>query len=114
MLFRSKETNPELYEEWKPGMGPALRQLWPISEEGIRRSPYWRPDWRVALVAEASIRHWAVARKAHEGDNPARLVALGNTDAATFWTPNGEIPLPYIVGSQFGQVDIKATEPGAP
>lgn len=107
--------NPE-YVHWKSTMGPALRLLWPKGA----RSPYWRPDWRVSLVAEASVRHWSKAwQAAHESadrqDGPGGfLVALANVDEAAWWSWDGELPAGYEVGGGFGQVEIKRWQDGDP
>ena len=57
-----------------------------------QRSPFWRPDWRMSMVAEASVRHWIAAFKAVQEGH--RLIALRNVDAAVFWTPDRHGPRP--------------------
>ncbi|MET7457956.1 hypothetical protein ABZT03_40120 [Streptomyces sp. NPDC005574] len=52
----------EPYKKYKTRLSVALRLLWPKRPES--RSPFWRPDWRMSMVAEASVRHWTVAFKA--------------------------------------------------
>jgi hypothetical protein len=64
----------------------ALRKLYPVSKPG----PWWRPDWRSAIVAEASTRLWAVAWRAVQAG--ATLVQVGNTDQVAFLLPEGEDP----------------------
>lgn len=96
------------YKAYKTRLSIALRLLWP-KREG-QRSPFWRPDWRMSMVAEASVRHWSVAFKAvQEG---SRLVGLFNVDAAAFWTPDGTAPATYRIGTSFGEVKAKFIEPG--
>ncbi|MFE2214499.1 hypothetical protein ACFW93_21460, partial [Streptomyces canus] len=50
------------YKAYKTRLSIALRLLWPKRAE--QRSPFWRPDWRMSMVAEASVRHWSVAFRA--------------------------------------------------
>jgi hypothetical protein len=64
----------------------ALRKLYPVSKPG----PWWRPDWRAAIVAEASTRLWAVAWRAVQAG--ATLVQVGNTDQVAYLLPEGEDP----------------------
>ncbi|MFF3343598.1 hypothetical protein [Streptomyces flavidovirens] len=76
------------YKAYKTRLSIALRLLWPNRQE--QRSPFWRPDWRMSMVAEASVRHWTMAFKpVQEGH---KLIALGNVDAAVFWTPPRHVP----------------------
>ncbi|MFI5681801.1 hypothetical protein [Streptomyces cellulosae] len=78
----------EPYKAYKTRLSIALRLLWPKRQE--QRSPFWRPDWRMSMVAEASVRHWTVAFKGvQEGHT---LIALRNVDAAVFWTPANPTP----------------------
>ncbi|MGW1507090.1 hypothetical protein ACWCQW_53460 [Streptomyces mirabilis] len=84
----------EPYKNYKTRLSIALRLRWP--KRPSQRSPFWRPDWRMSMVAEASVRHWLNAFKAvQEGHT---LVALRNVDAANFWTPPGT----YQIGTGFG------------
>lgn len=96
------------YKAYKTRLSIALRLLWP-KREG-QRSPFWRPDWRMSMVAEASVRHWSVAFRAVQEGN--RLVGLFNVDAAAFWTPDGTAPSTYRIGTGFGEVKAKFIEPG--
>ncbi|WRZ87766.1 DnaB helicase C-terminal domain-containing protein [Streptomyces sp. NBC_01007] len=90
----------EPYKNYKTRLSIALRLLWPKRQE--QRSPFWRPDWRMSMVAEASVRHWTVAFKAvQEGHT---LIALRNVDAAIFWTPKDTPPGTYRIGTGFGEV----------
>ncbi|MCT9010562.1 type II toxin-antitoxin system prevent-host-death family antitoxin [Streptomyces rhizosphaerihabitans] len=98
----------ESYANYKTRVSIALRLLWPKSEE--QRSPFWRPDWRMSMVAEASVRHWTVAFKAvQEGHT---LIALRKVDAAIFWTPDQTPPDTYRIGTGFGEVKAKFIQPG--
>lgn len=92
--------------EAKRAISTAIRALWPKQA----RSPFWRPDWNIAVRAEASVRHWITADRAvREG---ATLVSLGMTDEAAFVAPAGAdqgwAPAPYTIGAGFGQVKHKA------
>ncbi|MFD8221765.1 type II toxin-antitoxin system prevent-host-death family antitoxin [Streptomyces sp. NPDC059697] len=98
----------EPYKKYKTRLSIALRLLWP--KRASQRSPFWRPDWRMSMVAEASVRHWTVAFKAvQEGHT---LIALRNVDAAIFWTPPGTPPATYRIGTGFGEVKAKFIQPG--
>ncbi|MFG2959471.1 DnaB-like helicase C-terminal domain-containing protein [Streptomyces sp. NPDC048291] len=96
------------YKAYKTRLSIALRLLWPKRPE--QKSPFWRPDWRMSMVAEASVRHWAVAFKAVlEGHT---LVALRNVDQAIFWTPPDTPPPTYRIGTGFGEVKRKFIHSG--
>ncbi|MGP4009912.1 DnaB-like helicase C-terminal domain-containing protein [Streptomyces sp. 4N124] len=96
------------YKTYKTRLSIALRLLWPKRAE--QRSPFWRPDWRMSMVAEASVRHWAVAFRAVQDGHT--LIALRNVDAAVFWTPDGTPPATYRIGTGFGEVKAKYIQPG--
>lgn len=101
--------NPYLL--YKQSVSRPLRLLWPKGA----RSPFYRPDWRVSMVAEASVRHWlkasaAVRHEAGPGGSGAFLVSLRNVDEALWWTPAGDLPHGYEEGTAFGQVKRKAVE----
>ncbi|MEV6048795.1 type II toxin-antitoxin system prevent-host-death family antitoxin [Streptomyces xanthochromogenes] len=98
----------EPYKAYKTRLSIALRLLWPKRQE--QKSPFWRPDWRMSMVAEASVRHWTVAFKAVQEGH--RLIALRNVDAAVFWTPPGTAPDTYRIGTGFGEVKAKFIQPG--
>jgi hypothetical protein len=89
------------YVQYKASASSALRILWPKEA----KSPFWRPDWRVSVVAEASVRHWVQADRAVKMG--AVLASLKSVDEAVFWTPDGAVPAPYTEGAAFGQVKIK-------
>ncbi|MFD5814168.1 DnaB-like helicase C-terminal domain-containing protein [Streptomyces sp. NPDC127038] len=99
----------DAYAHYKTRVSIALRLLWPKREE--QRSPFWRPDWRMSMVAEASVRHWTVAFKAVQEGHP--LIALRKVDAAIFWTPDETPPDTYRIGTGFGEVKAKFIQPGA-
>ncbi|WP_314223538.1 DnaB-like helicase C-terminal domain-containing protein [Streptomyces zaehneri] len=96
------------YKAYKTRLSIALRLLWPKRPES--RSPFWRPDWRMSMVAEASVRHWTVAFKAVQAGHT--LIALRNVDAAIFWTPDETAPDTYRIGTGFGEVKAKFIQPG--
>ena len=96
------------YKAYKTRLSIALRLLWPKRAE--QRSPFWRPDWRMSMVAEASVRHWSVAFRAVQDGH--KLIALRNVDAAVFWTPDGVPPATYRIGTGFGEVKAKFIQPG--
>ncbi|WP_443066978.1 DnaB-like helicase C-terminal domain-containing protein [Streptomyces sp. NBC_01261] len=98
----------EPYTAYKTRLSIALRLLWPKREE--QKSPFWRPDWRMSMVAEAAVRHWTVAFKAVlEGHT---LVALRSVDQAIFWTPPDTPPDTYRIGTGFGEVKRKFVQSG--
>ncbi|MGI5414043.1 DnaB-like helicase C-terminal domain-containing protein [Streptomyces chartreusis] len=98
----------EPYKAYKTRLSIALRLLWPKREE--QKSPFWRPDWRMSMVAEASVRHWTTAFKAvQEGYT---LIALRNVDAAVFWTAPDAPPDTYRIGTGFGEVKAKFVQAG--
>ncbi|MFH8492372.1 DnaB-like helicase C-terminal domain-containing protein [Streptomyces longisporoflavus] len=96
------EAGGEPYIEYKRRLSIALRLLWPKGERV--NSPFWRPDWRLSMVAEASVRHWIVAWGAVQDGHS--LIALRNVDEAVFWT-DGTAPAKYKVGTGFGEVKVK-------
>ncbi|WP_329437956.1 DnaB-like helicase C-terminal domain-containing protein [Streptomyces canus] len=96
------------YKAYKTRLSIALRLLWPKRAE--QRSPFWRPDWRMSMVAEASVRHWSVAFRAVQQGH--QLLALRNVDAAVFWSPDGTAPDTYRIGTGFGEVKAKFIQPG--
>ncbi|MFI1035178.1 hypothetical protein [Streptomyces sp. NPDC020951] len=97
------------YKAYKTRLSIALRLLWPKRQE--QRSPFWRPDWRMSMVAEASVRHWSVAFRAVQDGH--KLIALRNVDAAVFCTPPGTPPATYRIGTGFGEVKANFVQPGA-
>ncbi|MFF3617520.1 DnaB-like helicase C-terminal domain-containing protein [Streptomyces sp. NPDC002580] len=102
------QVGSDAYAAYKTRVSIALRLLWPKRQE--QRSPFWRPDWRMSMVAEASVRHWTVAFKAvQEGHT---LIALRKVDAAIFWTPGQTPPDTYRIGTGFGEVKAKFLQPG--
>ncbi|MFF3312800.1 DnaB-like helicase C-terminal domain-containing protein [Streptomyces sp. NPDC002952] len=98
----------EPYKNYKTRLSIALRLLWPKRPES--RSPFWRPDWRMSMVAEASVRHWTIAFKAVQAGHA--LIALRNVDAAIFWVPDKTAPDTYRIGTGFGEVKAKFIQPG--
>ncbi|MFD4878575.1 DnaB-like helicase C-terminal domain-containing protein [Streptomyces sp. NPDC058420] len=102
------EAGGQPYKAYKTRLSIALRLLWPKRQE--QRSPFWRPDWRMSMVAEASVRHWVAAFNAVQAGHT--LIALRNVDAAVFWTPPGTPPDTYRIGTGFGEVKAKFIEHG--
>jgi len=102
------EVGGEPYKAYKTRLSIALRLLWPKRKE--QKSPFGRPDWRMSMVAEASVRHWAVAFRAVQDGHT--LIALRNVDAAIFWTPPATPPDTYRIGTGFGEVKAKFIERG--
>ncbi|MEU9214828.1 DnaB-like helicase C-terminal domain-containing protein [Streptomyces sp. NPDC048415] len=102
------EIGGEPYKAYKTRLSIALRLLWPKRKE--QKSPFWRSDWRMSMVAEASVRHWAVAFRAVQDGH--KLIALRNVDAAVFWTPPGTPPATYRIGTGFGEVKAKFIQAG--
>ncbi|MEU9405503.1 DnaB-like helicase C-terminal domain-containing protein [Streptomyces sp. NPDC048291] len=96
------------YKAYKTRLSIALRLLWP--KRPTQKSPFWRPDWRMSMVAEASVRHWTVAFKAVQEGH--QLIALRNVDAAVFWVPDTTAPATYRVGTGFGEVKAKFVQAG--
>ncbi|MFF2601324.1 DnaB-like helicase C-terminal domain-containing protein [Streptomyces californicus] len=91
------------YDQYKRRLSIALRLLWPKGD--MVKSPFWRPDWRMSVVAEASVRHWVTAWKAVQAGHT--LIALRNVDEAVFHTPDGTAPDTYKIGTGFGEVKVK-------
>ncbi len=102
------EAGGQPYKAYKTRLSIALRLLWPKRPE--QRSPFWRPDWRMSMVAEASVRHWVAAFSAVLAGHT--LIALRNVDAAVFWTPPGTPPDTYRIGTGFGEVKAKFIQAG--
>lgn len=98
----------EPYKAYKTRLSIALRLLWPKRAE--QKSPFWRPDWRMSMVAEASVRHWSVAFRAVQAGHT--LIGLRNVDQAIFWTPPGTPPDTYRIGTGFGEVKRKFIQAG--
>jgi hypothetical protein len=97
----------ETRDEAKRAISTAIRAVWPKDAP----SPFWRPDWNLAIRAEASVRHWITADAAVS--RGAVLLSLGNTDEAVFVVPpdtpdpNLWVPEPYRRGGGFGEVKHK-------
>ncbi|MGW3451200.1 ATP-binding protein, partial [Streptomyces sp. NPDC001076] len=98
----------EPYKAYKTRLSIALRLLWPKRTE--QRSPFWRPDWRMSVVAEASVRHWSMAFRAVQAGH--LLIGLRNVDQGIFWTPPGAPPDTYRIGTGFGEVKSKFVHSG--
>jgi hypothetical protein len=91
----------------KRSISTAIRSLHPKQA----RSPFWRPDWHKAIVAQASVRNWITADRAVQGG--AVLLSIGAVDEIAFAVPADDIaprlwvPTPYRIGAGFGQVKHK-------
>lgn len=90
----------------KGAMSRAIRSLHPKKA----RSPFWRPDWHKAILAQAAIRHWIKAYQAVE--QGATLLSIGVVDEAAFAVPAGEdpglwVPPGYRLGAGYGEVKHK-------
>lgn len=110
---RAAQISEEEYNATKESASQAIRLLWPKAA----RSPIWRPDWRLSIVAESAIRHWsrtyaAVTNK----DDPAVLLRMGTTDEADYLAPADAgpdwVPAPLTLGDQFGQMAHKVVKVG--
>lgn len=90
----------------KQAMSRAIRSLHPRKA----RSPFWRPDWHKAILAQAAIRHWIKAYQAVE--QGASLLQIGVVDEVAFAVPPGEdpklwVPPGYRLGAGYGEVKHK-------
>ncbi|MFD8725420.1 hypothetical protein ACFV2H_47660 [Streptomyces sp. NPDC059629] len=102
------EAGGEPYKAYKTRLSIALRLLWPKRAE--QKSPFWRPDWRMSMVAEASVRHWTTAFKPVQAGHV--LIGLRNVDQSIFWPPPGTPPGTYWIGTAFGEVKRRFIESG--
>lgn len=96
--------DPERYADMKTRSSIAIRLLYPRQ----KRSPFWRPDWYFAIVAQANFRHWIKAQKALADGEV--ILSMDGTDEVVFWTDDPDpawLPVGYEVGPNFGQVKIK-------
>ncbi|MEH0582534.1 hypothetical protein QBA54_50760 [Streptomyces sp. B21-108] len=92
--------------EAKRAMSRAIRSLHPVQA----RSPFWRPDWHKAALAEAALRHFIKADQAVQ--QGAALVSIGAVDEVAFAVPAGEdpqlwVPPGYRMGAGYGEVKHK-------
>lgn len=104
----------DAYIAVKRSSSQALRSLWSQT-----RSPFWRPDWSIAIRAEAAVRLWAAAyTSVLLGET---LLALKSVDESWFLAPAGADacwwPEGYTISaSGFGGVKhkkVKLPLPGA-
>lgn len=100
-LHTPEDVDNSPYTLYKQAVSKAIRGLWPKRV----RTAFWRPDWRLAVVSEASVRHWLKADTAVRAD--AFLVALRDVDQADFWVEDDQLPYGYELGDGYGQVKIK-------
>jgi hypothetical protein len=102
---RQTTSGPERAEA-KAAMSRAVRSLHPRKA----RSPFWRPDWHKAILAEAALRHWIRAYQAVS--QGAVLLSIGAVDEVAFAVPAGQdpatwLPPAYVVGAEYGEVKHK-------
>lgn len=71
-------SNPDMTIAVKRSASIALRCLYPTDA----KSPWWRPDWRAAIVAEAATRIWMVAWRAVQAG--AVLASASNVDQVAY------------------------------
>lgn len=101
-----EQTSGDERTEAKRAMSRAVRALHPIRA----RSPFWRPDWHKAILAQAAIRHWIKAYQAV--DQGAVLLSIGAVDEVAFAVPAGQdpalwVPPGYKLGAGYGEVKHK-------
>lgn len=93
--------------EAKAAMSRAVRGLHPKQA----RSPFWRPDWHKAVLAQAALRHWIKAYQAVE--QGAVLLSIGAVDEVAFAVPADIdepklwVPPGYKLGAAYGEVKHK-------
>lgn len=93
--------------EAKRAMSKAVRALHPKQA----RSPFWRPDWHKAVLAQAALRHWIKAFQAVE--QGATLLSIGAVDEVAFAVPADVedpklwVPPGYRLGAGYGEVKHK-------
>lgn len=101
----------EAYALIKRKTSIALRMLYPKSA----KSRFWRPDWHVAMVGEANVRHWCAAEKVRQAGET--LLGVLNTDETAVLKPFAAIDMPdWIPGSMragrgLGEVKVKENIP---
>ena len=104
----TRDDDKGAYLNVKRGSSKALRMLW--CSVG---SPWWRPDWSVAIRAEASVRIWAKAWRAVQAG--AVLLALTNCDEMHFLAPKDAdaewVPEGYRLGRNYGEIKHKDDVP---
>jgi hypothetical protein len=104
-----EQTSGEERMEAKRAMSRAVRSL----HNKKARSPFWRPDWHKAVLAEAATRHWIKAYQAvHAHEAPAVLLGIGAVDEVAFAVPAGQdpalwVPPGYKMGARYGEVKHK-------
>jgi hypothetical protein len=106
-----EQTSGEERAQAKQAMSRAIRSLHPRKA----RSPFWRPDWHKAVLAQAAIRHWIKAYQAvHVSEAPAVLLGIGAVDEVAFAVPADFtedpklwVPPGYRFGAGYGEVKHK-------
>lgn len=105
-----EQTSGDERTEAKRAMSRAVRSLHPVKA----RSPFWRPDWHKAVLAQAAIRHWIKAYQAvHAEESPAVLLSIGAVDEVAFAVPADVedpqlwVPPGYKFGAGYGEIKHK-------
>lgn len=108
-LVRESTSGDERVEA-KRAMSRAVRSLHPKQA----RSPFWRPDWHKAILAQAALRHWIKAYQAVTNEEaPAVLLSIGAVDEVAFAVPAEVeepklwVPPGYKLGAGYGEVKHK-------
>jgi hypothetical protein len=95
--------DPVMTAAVKRSSSTALRMLY-----STKRSGWWRPDWRAAMVAEGCYRFWKGAHGVTTNHGIA-VAGMSNTDAISFVVPEGADagawePPGYKIGSGPGMI----------
>jgi AAA domain len=80
-----------------PGMTAAVKRSSSIVLRMLYcqiRSPWWRPDWRAAVVGEGSYRHWVKGWRSSQAGEV--IAGMGNVDAVSFLVPQDADPDVYV------------------
>lgn len=98
--------DPDQFLQVKRTTSIAIRCLWPKGA----RSPFWRPDWSVAVRAEAAVRLWIRGEQVARGG--VQLAGIGGVDELAVIVPSGIdptgwAPAPLKLGHEYGEVDQK-------
>lgn len=105
--LQTRTGDPEVANTSKRLCSIALRMMW---SDDDTKSPIWRPDWSIAVRAEASVRHWGKAWTGREAGG--QLLALETVDEAAWLAPADADwhwePAGYSYGPGYGDVKQKA------
>ena len=101
---RAAASTPEETSAVKLHSSVVIRKLHPRGS----KSQWWRPDWHAAICAEAATRLWVVAWRAVQAG--CDLAEMGNTDAVSWFMPEGETekwaPPGYLLGDGPGTYHV--------